>query len=104
LGRNNQHRDRYDLAAACAVALLNGWQSISTLVRPGGLAVIYKGPKLQTIEARQAVKLLAGDAVRLAPVEVPFLQEKRFILLLKKLRPTPSQYPRGQGLARKKPL
>jgi 16S rRNA (guanine527-N7)-methyltransferase len=56
------------------------------------------------MDARQAIKLLGGDAVRLAPVTVPFLPEKRFILLLKKLRPTPAPYPRGQGLARKKPL
>ncbi len=107
LGRNNQHRDRYDLVTARAVAPLNVLaEYLLPLVRPGGLAVIYKGPGApqEFIEARQAVKLLAGDAVRLAPVEVPFLQEKRFILLLKKLRPTPPQYPRGQGLARKKPL
>jgi 16S rRNA (guanine527-N7)-methyltransferase len=107
LGRNSQHRDRYDLVTARAVAPLNVLaEYLLPLVRPGGLAVIYKGPGApqEFIEARQAVKLLAGDAVRLAPVEVPFLQEKRFILLLKKLRPTPSPYPRGQGLARKKPL
>jgi 16S rRNA (guanine527-N7)-methyltransferase len=42
--------------------------------------------------------------VRLAPVQVPFLDERRFILLIKKVRPTPNLYPRSQGLARKKPL
>ena len=42
--------------------------------------------------------------VRLAPVEVPLLAERRFILLVKKVRPTPNQYPRSQGLPRKRPL
>ena len=107
LGRKSEHRDRYDLVTARAVAPLNVLaEYLLPLVRPGGLAVIYKGPGApqEFMEARQAIKLLAGDAVRLAPVEVPFLQEKRFVLLVKKVRPTPSQYPRGQGLARKKPL
>ena len=85
------------LVTARAVAPLNVLvEYLLPLVRPGGLAVIYKGPGApqEFIEARQAIKLLAGDAVRLAPVEVPFLDEKRFILLIKKLRPTPCQYPR----------
>jgi 16S rRNA (guanine527-N7)-methyltransferase len=37
-------------------------------------------------------------------VQVPFLDERRFVLLIKKVRPTPNVYPRSQGLARKKPL
>jgi len=107
LGRTPEHRDQYDVVTARAVAPLNVLaEYLLPLVRPGGLAVIYKGPGApqEFMEARQAIKLLAADAVRLAPVAVPFLAEKRFVLLLKKLRPTPSPYPRGQGLARKRPL
>jgi 16S rRNA (guanine527-N7)-methyltransferase len=107
LGRKEEHRDRYDLVTARAVAPLNVLvEYLLPLVRTGGLAVIYKGPGApqEFMEARQAIKLLGGDAVRLAPVGVPFLHEGRFVLLIKKLRPTPGQYPRGQGLARKRPL
>ena len=56
------------------------------------------------MEARRAIKVLGGEAARLAPVEVPFLAERRFVLLVKKIAPTPAQYPRGQGLARKRPI
>ncbi len=107
LGRTREHRDQYDLVTARAVAPLNVLaEYLLPLVRPGGLAVIYKGPGApqEFVDARQAIKLLAADAVRLAPVAVPFLDEKRFILLVKKLKPTPALYPRGQGLARKRPL
>ncbi len=107
LGRNPEHRDRYDLVTARAVAPLNVLvEYLLPLVRINGLAVVYKGPGApqEFMEARQAIKLLGGDAVRLAPVEVPFLHEGRFVLLIKKLRATSSQYPRGQGLARKRPL
>jgi 16S rRNA (guanine527-N7)-methyltransferase len=54
--------------------------------------------------ARHALKVLGGEAVRLAPVTVPFLEERRFLLLVRKTAATPAQYPRGQGLARKRPL
>lgn len=107
LGRKEGHRDTYDLVAARAVAPLNTLvEYLLPLVRPGGLAVVYKGPGApqEFVDARQAIKLLGGEAIRLAPVEVPFLAERRFILLVKKLKPTPGQYPRGQGLARKRPL
>jgi 16S rRNA (guanine527-N7)-methyltransferase len=76
------------------------------MTRRGGLAVVYKGAGApqEFMEARRAIEQLGGETVRLAPVAVPFLDEQRFILLIKKVRPTPERYPRGQGLPRKKPL
>jgi len=107
LGRTSEHRAQYDIVTARAVAPLSTLaEYLLPLVRQGGLAVIYKGPSApeEFMEARRAIKLMGGEAVRLAPVEVPFLAERRFVLLVKKITATPAQYPRGQGLARKRPL
>ncbi len=107
LGRVPAHRGQYDLVAARAVAPLNTLvEYLLPLVRRGGLAVVYKGGSApqEFIEARKAIELLGGDAVRFAPVEVPYLDESRYVLLIKKIRHTPDLYPRGQGLARKQPL
>lgn len=107
LGRMPEHRAQYDIVTARAVAPLNTLaEYLLPLARVDGMVVIYKGPGApqEFIEARQAIKVLGGDPVRLAPVEVPFLAERRFILLVKKVRPTPNQYPRSQGLPRKRPL
>lgn len=107
LGRHPEHRGRYDLVTARAVAPLNTLvEYLLPLARLGGLVVVYKGPGApqEFMEARQAIETLGGDPVRLAPVEVPFLGERRFILLLKKVRATPAQYPRSQGMPRRKPL
>jgi 16S rRNA (guanine527-N7)-methyltransferase len=75
-------------------------------VRRSGLAVIYKGAGApqEFTEARKAIELLGGETIRLAPVQVPFLEEQRFVLLIKKQHLTPERFPRGQGLPRKKPL
>jgi len=107
IGRAPAHREQYDIVVARAVAPLNTLaEYLLPLVVKGGLVVIYKGPSApeEFVEARRAIKVLGGEAVRLAPVAVPFLDERRFILLLKKIAPTPSQYPRGQGLPRKRPI
>ncbi len=107
LGRTSEHRAQYDIVTARAVAPLSTLaEYLLPLVRLGGLAVVYKGPSApeEFMEARRAIKLMGGEAVRLAPVTVPFLAERRFVLLVKKTAATPAQYPRGQGLARKRPL
>jgi 16S rRNA (guanine527-N7)-methyltransferase len=107
LARNTAYRGQFDLVVARAVAPLNTLaEYLLPLARRNGLVVAYKGGSAaqEFIDARHAIETLGGEPVRFAPVKVPFLDEQRFILLIKKVRQTPSAYPRGQGLARKKPL
>lgn len=107
IGRENIYRARYDVVTARAVAPLNTLvEYLLPLVNVQGFALIYKGASAaeEFIAARKAIEALGGETVRFAPIQVPHLEEKRFILLIKKIRPTPNAYPRGQGLARKKPL
>lgn len=107
LGRSPSHRGQYDLVTARAVAPLNTLaEYLLPMARRSGLVVVYKGAGApqEFVEARKAIETLGGETVRLAPVQVPLLGEQRFILLIKKVAPTPDRYPRGQGLPRKKPL
>jgi 16S rRNA (guanine527-N7)-methyltransferase len=100
-------RGQYDLVTARAVAPLNTLvEYLLPLARRDGLTVIYKGAgaPAEFVDARNAIDVLGGETVRLAPVAVPFLDEQRYVLLIKKVRRTPNLYPRGQGLARKQPL
>lgn len=107
LGRHGEYRAKFDVVTARAVAPLSTLvEYLLPLTAPNGLVLVYKGSGTpqEFIEARKAIQLLGGETVRVAPVDVPFLDEQRFILLIKKVRATPNLYPRGQGLARKKPL
>ena len=107
VGIRPDYRAQFDLVTARAVASLNTLvEYLLPLVRQGGWAVIYKGASApqELLEARKAIELLGGGTVRLEPAQVPFLNEQRYILLIKKQHPTPERYPRGQGLPRKKPL
>jgi 16S rRNA (guanine527-N7)-methyltransferase len=107
MGNSPAYREQFDLVTARAVASLNTLvEYLLPLVRRGGLAVIYKGVSApqEHVESRKAIELLGGETLRLAPVKVPLLDEQRFVLLIRKERPTAERYPRGQGLPRKKPL
>jgi len=107
IGRDHHHRSAYDLVTARAVApLVTLVEYILPLVKVNGYAVIYKGAGTpqEFMVARKAIQTLGGEASRMVPVQVPFLDEQRFIIVIKKVRQTPNLYPRGQGLARKKPI
>lgn len=107
LGRMQSHRGQYDIVTARAVAPLNTLvEYLLPLCRRNGVVAIYKGANAiqEFTQAQSAIHTLGGETIRLAPLEVPFLDEKRFVILIKKTRLTPAEYPRGQGLARKRPL
>jgi len=107
IGRNNAFRAKFDIVTARAVAPLNTLvEYLLPLVKENGLVMIYKGAGTpqEFMDARKAIQILGGEAVRIVPLQIPFLDEQRFVVLIKKVRPTPNLYPRGQGLARKKPI
>ena len=107
LGRQAVFREQYDLAMARAVAPLNTLvEYLLPFVRLSGYVIAFKGPHAadEFIAARKAIDVLGGETVRFAPVTVPFLDEERRILLMKKMRRTPKLYPRQQGLPRKQPI
>lgn len=107
LARQGDFRENFDVVTARAVAALNTLvEYLLPLVRVGGYALIYKGGNAaaEFMDARKAIGILGGETSRFAPVDVPHLDQKRFILLIQKVAPTPQNYPRGQGLARKQPI
>ncbi len=107
LARQTAYRGQFDVVTARAVApTATLVEYLLPLVRQNGLAAIYKGSSApqEYMDARRAIDVLGGEVIRLAPIQVPFLDGARFLLLIKKVRHTPNLYPRGQGLARKQPL
>ena len=105
-GRDPALRDRFDLAAARAVAplrVLSEW--CLPFVRPGGCFAAMKGPdpEEEAREAENAVRLLGAEP---AGRHEPTLSDgsRRTILLFRKTGPTPPNYPRPMAQIAKKPL
>jgi 16S rRNA (guanine527-N7)-methyltransferase len=106
-GKGADHRERYDIAISRAVARLNVLSEYCLpLVRVGGLFIAQKGRsyKQETEKSLKAVQLLGGELIGVEKVIVPFINQERYLLVIKKIKHTPSKYPRKEGLPQKRPL
>ena len=106
LGQNPDHRQRYDLVAARAVADLAVLAEYCLpFCRVGGYFVAQKkwGIDAELHNATGAVATLGGGPARQVAVHLPGL-EQRQLIVVEKVRPTPPRYPRRPGLPAKRPL
>ncbi|MDE6869024.1 MAG: 16S rRNA (guanine(527)-N(7))-methyltransferase RsmG [Clostridia bacterium] len=99
-------REKFDVACARAVARLNVLcEYCLPFVRVGGSFIAYKGEACDEIkEAENAVKVLGGKIEEVLSFDLPGNGGKRNIIKITKIKPTPPEYPRGQGRERKNPL
>ncbi|MDE7264664.1 MAG: 16S rRNA (guanine(527)-N(7))-methyltransferase RsmG [Clostridia bacterium] len=99
-------REKFDVACARAVARLNVLcEYCLPYVKVGGYFIAYKGEASEEIkEAENAVKVLGGKIEEVLSFDLPEGGGIRNIIKIKKIKPTPPGYPRGQGRERKNPL
>ena len=106
--RDPAYRERFDVAAARAVAAAPVlMELLLPFARVGGKAVCYKGPAAaeELRAGSRAASLLGGGALRALPVTVPEQPEWRHcVLVCQKRRQTARQYPRRAGEPARAPL
>ncbi|MBE7088659.1 MAG: 16S rRNA (guanine(527)-N(7))-methyltransferase RsmG [Clostridiales bacterium] len=105
-GKDKSLREKFDACTARAVARLNVLcEYCLPFVKVGGYFIAYKGDaEEEIIEAQNAVKILGGKIEKVERVELPDEAGVRNIIAIKKIAPTPIQYPRGNGKERKSPI
>ena len=107
VGAQDTHREMYDAATARAVAQLNILaEYLLPLVRVGGFAIAQKGntAPAESQQANRAITILGGVIRPLIPVTLPRVEEARYLVVMKKIKPTPAAYPRRVGIPSRKPL
>jgi 16S rRNA (guanine527-N7)-methyltransferase len=109
IGHTPEHRGAYDAATTRAVARLSVVAEYCVpLLRLGGHAICMKGriEPDEFSEGNRAARHLGASVLDVIPV--PLLPEvtdkERNLVVLEKVRKTPTKYPRRTGTARKKPL
>mgnify|MGYP002624371133 CR=1 FL=1 len=105
--RRQEYREQYDLAVSRAVARLPVLAEFALpFVRTGGFFLALKGAAWQEemAEAGRAVSLLGGGQMQARQVHLPGLADRRAIITIPKVKPTPKSYPRKAGTPAKKPL
>lgn len=106
VGRDPQHRERYDVATARAVAELRVLAEYCLpLCHVGGRFLAPKGERVapEVSQAERAIELLGGRLREVAPVALPGV-EPRTIVVVAKVGATPAAYPRGVGVPARRPL
>ena len=106
-GKSKQFREQYDIAVSRAVARLNvlcEW--CLPFVTVGGFFIALKGSKysLEVDEAQGALQRLGGEITKIQNIKLPGLDDVRAVIYIKKIKKTPSSYPRRPGTAEKNPL
>lgn len=105
--RKRELRDKFDVALSRAVARLNVLSELCLpFVTRGGVFIALKGAQYEeeVNEAKQAIDVLGGKLIKIQPVKLPGLVDKRAVLYIRKEKPTPGVYPRKPGTPEKKPL
>ena len=107
VGRQVEHREKYDWALARAVALMPILlEFLLPLVRVGGQVLAMKGDSApaEAHSAENAAQILGGHLRQLTPVTLPGVAEERYLVVVDKIAATPEKYPRRVGIPAKRPL
>lgn len=101
-----EHREKYDIAVSRAVANMNTLvEYLIPFVKVDGKIICMKGPNFdeELEESRKAINVLGGTIEK---VESFFIDEEleRNIVIIRKVKETPRQYPRGQAKPLKDPI
>ena len=105
-GRDSDYREKYDLAAARAVARLPLLlEYCLPFVKPGGVFCALKGPDGETelTEAKRALQALGGGKADLFTYALPGGDRRTAVTIMKSSQ-TPTKYPRNPSQIAKKPL
>ena len=105
-GRSQEYREKFDCCLARAVARMNTLAEYCLpLVKEGGRFLAYKGDaEEELVEAERAICILGGKTEKIQSFSLPEDMGKRQIVLIRKIKPTPAKYPRGQGKERRNPI
>ena len=106
-GQNPEYREKYDVAVARAVANMSTLSEyLLPFVKVGGYFIAMKGPLAdeELEKAKKAIAILGGEIEKVEEVQVPFTDLRHRIVIVKKIKSCPKEYPRKAGTPSKKPL
>lgn len=102
-----EYRECFDVAVSRAVANMTLLTELCMpFVKVGGYFVAMKGPgaDAEIEDANAAIAMLGGKLEQVIEVSIEESDLKHNLVIVKKIKPTPQQFPRKSGAAAKKPL
>lgn len=105
--KNKKYRENFDVATSRAVANLNVLaEYMLPAVKVGGICICMKAGniELEIEEAKNAISILGGKIEKIERLKLPDTDFERNIIIIRKIKNTPSKYPRKPGTPSKEPL
>lgn len=100
-------REQFDTVVSRAVANMTVLSELCLpFLKPGGRFLALKGPLAdEELEgAKRAIHILGGAVESVFEAKIPFSELSHRIIIVKKVRQTPMQYPRKAGIPSKSPI
>lgn len=100
-------KEKYDYALSRAVASLNTLcEYCLPFVKVGGYFIAFKSKDIdeEVENAKNAISILGGKIEEIKEINIPDTDIVRKLVFIKKIKETPSKYPRGKNLPKTKPL
>ena len=107
LGRDNNYREKYNVATSRAVANLSTLlEYLMPFVKVGGICICMKGPNIEEElnEAKNAIKELSGKIEEVYNFKLPNSDIERNIIIVRKIDKIKLKYPRKAGIPAKEPI
>lgn len=107
LAREPKHRETFDFAFCRAVGVLPCVLELTLpFVKVGGSCFLHRGGDgdRDMASAERALRLLGGQIEDRLTYRIPHRDKPRDILQVRKVSPTPPEYPRRPGVPEKRPL
>jgi 16S rRNA (guanine527-N7)-methyltransferase len=102
-----EFRGKFDISISRAVARLNILcEYCLPFVKVGGYFIAMKGPGVddELEDGNRAAALLGAKFEKKNVLELPYIGGSRSLIVYKKIKDTPKEYPRKAGTPEKKPL
>lgn len=106
-GKNKQYREKYDISTSRAVANLTTLSEyMLPMVKIGGISICMKGSEVEEeiSNSKNAIQILGAKIKTVEKFMLPNSENKRNVIILEKIKTTPSKYPRKPGIPSKIPL
>lgn len=106
-GQDKLYREKYDVCVARAVAPMNFLvEYLLPFARVNGICICMKGANIEEEleEAKKAINLLGGKIEKVESFGLSGSEDRRNIIIIRKISKTPKQYPRKAGTAKKYPI
>ncbi|MBO5141867.1 MAG: 16S rRNA (guanine(527)-N(7))-methyltransferase RsmG [Clostridia bacterium] len=106
IGKDIKYREKFDIATARAVANMSVLlEYCLPFVKVGGLFICMKGNNIEEVdEAEKALIKLGGKIEKIEKMYLPGTDIERNIIIVRKIKNTPKEYPRKAGVPSKNPI